>query len=89
MLGIPSWIVYARVVRGRVLAERAKDYALAATALGASPTRRLFRYILPNVWQVLPLIVMLDLGFLVIIESMLSFLGFGLTPPTPSWGSWP
>jgi oligopeptide/dipeptide ABC transporter ATP-binding protein len=87
VLGIPSWIVYARVVRGRVLAERAKDYALAATALGASPTRRLFRYILPNVWQVIPLIVMLDLGFLVIIESMLSFLGFGLTPPTPSWGS--
>jgi peptide/nickel transport system permease protein len=87
VLGIPSWIIYGRVVRGRVLAERGKDYVTAAKALGASPMRRLWRYIFPNVWQVIPAVAMLDLGFLIIIESMLSFLGFGLTPPTPSWGS--
>ena len=87
VLGIPGWIVYARVVRSRVLAERDKDYVLAARALGASRMRTLVRYVLPSVWQVVPVIALLDLGFLVIIESTLSFLGFGITPPTPSWGS--
>ena len=87
VLGIPSWIFYARVVRSRVLAEKEKDYVRAAEALGASPVRRLVRYILPNVWQVVPPITMLDMGFIVIVESMLSFIGLGLNPPTPSWGS--
>jgi peptide/nickel transport system permease protein len=87
VLGIPGWIVYARVVRSRVLAERDKDYVLAARALGASRARTLVRYVLPSVWQVVPVIAMLDLGFLVIIESTLSFFGLGITPPTPSWGS--
>jgi peptide/nickel transport system permease protein len=86
VLGIPSWIVYARVVRSRVLAEREKDYVLAAKALGASGPRRLFRYVLPSVWQVVPVIAMLDVGFLVIMESTLSFLGLGLPPGNPSWG---
>jgi peptide/nickel transport system permease protein len=87
VLGIPSWIVYARVVRSRVLAERDKDYVVAARAVGASRPRTLVRYVLPSVWQILPVIVMLDLAFLVILESTLSFLGIGITPPTPSWGS--
>lgn len=87
VLGIPGWILYARVVRSRVLAEREKDYVTAARAVGAGRPRILARYVLPSVWQVVPVIFMLDLGFLVIIESTLSFLGFGLTPPTPSWGS--
>jgi peptide/nickel transport system permease protein len=87
VLGVPGWIVYARVVRSRVLAERDKDYVVAARALGASRLRTLVRYVLPSVWQVVPVIVMLDLGFLVIIESTLSFFGLGITPPTPSWGS--
>lgn len=87
VLGIPGWIVYARVIRSRVLAERDKDYVVAARALGASRPRILVRYVLPSVWQVLPVIAMLDLGFLVIVESTLSFLGLGITPPTPSWGS--
>jgi peptide/nickel transport system permease protein len=87
VLGIPSWIVYARVVRSRVLAERDKDYVVAARALGARGPRILLRYVMPSVWQILPVIVMLDLAFLVILESTLSFLGIGITPPTPSWGS--
>jgi peptide/nickel transport system ATP-binding protein/peptide/nickel transport system permease protein len=86
VLGIPGWIVYARVVRSRVLAERDKDYVLAARALGSSRLRTLVRYVLPSVWQVVPVIMLLDLGFLIIIESMLSFFGLGITPPTPSWG---
>ena len=87
VLSISSWVIYARVVRSKVLSEREKDYAQAARALGASRPRVLFRYVVPNVWQVLPLIALLDLGFLVIVESLLSFVALGLSPPTPSWGS--
>jgi peptide/nickel transport system permease protein len=87
VLGISSWVLYARVVRSRVLTEREKDYATAARALGASHLRVLTRYLLPNVWQVLPPIALLNLGFFVIVESLLSFLSLGLSPPTPSWGS--
>ena len=87
VLGLTTWMVYARIVRSRVLSEREKDYARAAKGLGASQARVLVRYIVPNVWQVLPAIAMLSLGFLIIVESLLSFLALGLTPPTPSWGS--
>jgi oligopeptide/dipeptide ABC transporter ATP-binding protein len=87
VLGLSSWIIYARVVRSRVLTEREKNYAWAARALGASRWRVLFRYIVPNVWQSVPLIGMLNLGFFVIVESLLSFLSLGLSPPTPSWGA--
>ncbi|MEX0667275.1 MAG: dipeptide/oligopeptide/nickel ABC transporter permease/ATP-binding protein [Acidimicrobiia bacterium] len=87
VLGIPGWIVYARVVRSRVLAERESQYVQAAAALGASRTRQLLRYILPSVWHVVPVIALLDVGFLVIMESTLSFLGIGLPPRDPSWGA--
>jgi peptide/nickel transport system permease protein len=87
VLGLTSWIVYARVVRSRVLSERQRDYVRAARALGASEVRILVRYVMPNVWQVAPPLAMLYLGFFVIVESLLSFLALGLTPPTPSWGA--
>lgn len=87
VLGLTSWVLYARVVRSRVLSEREKEYATAARALGASRVRVLFRYILPNVWQVMVPIALLNLGFFVIVESLLSFLALGISPPTPSWGS--
>lgn len=87
VLGVSSWVLYARVVRSRVLSERSKDYATAAKALGASRQRVLFTYILPNVWQALPPIALLNLAYFVIVESLLSFLALGLSPPTPSWGS--
>ncbi|CAN5748126.1 dipeptide/oligopeptide/nickel ABC transporter permease/ATP-binding protein [soil metagenome] len=87
VLGIPGWILYARVVRSRVLAERDKDYVTAARAIGAGNLRQIRKYLLPSVWQVVLVIALLDLGFVILIESTLSFLGFGLAPPTPSWGS--
>jgi peptide/nickel transport system permease protein len=86
VLGVPTWIVYARVVRSRTLAERERDHVRAAKVIGASPLRRMVRYVLPQVWTVVPAIALIDLGFLVIMESTLSFLGFGLTPPAVSWG---
>lgn len=87
VLGIPTWILYARVVRSRVLAERDKDYVLGAKSIGASRMRQMWRYILPSVWSAVLVIAMLDFGFVILLEATLSFLGFGLTPPTPSWGS--
>jgi peptide/nickel transport system permease protein len=87
VLGIPGWIIYARVVRSRVLAEREKDYVEAARAVGAGSWRRLLRYVLPSVWQVVPVIALLDVGFLIIMESTLSFLGLGLPPPNATWGA--
>ena len=86
ILGIPGWILYARVVRARVLAERGKDYVTAAKAIGASRFRQMRRYVFPSIWQVVLVIAMLDFGFIILVEATLSFLGFGLTPPTPSWG---
>jgi peptide/nickel transport system permease protein len=87
VIGIPTWIIYARVVRSRVLVERDKDYVLGAKAIGASRMRQLRKYILPSVWTAVLVIAMLDFGYVILLESTLSFLGFGLTPPTPSWGS--
>ncbi|HSR30409.1 MAG TPA: ABC transporter permease subunit, partial [Anaerolineae bacterium] len=87
VIGIPTWIIYARVVRSRVLAEREKDYILAAKATGASRLRQMRKYVLPSVWMAVLVIAMLDFGFVILLEATLSFLGFGLTPPTPSWGS--
>jgi peptide/nickel transport system permease protein len=87
VLGIPTWIIYARVVRSRVLAEREKDYVLAAKSIGASRMRQMRRYVLPSIWMAVLVIAMIDFGFVILLEATLSFLGFGLTPPTPSWGS--
>ena len=87
VLGIPGWILYARVVRARVLAERDKDHVTAARSLGAGQLRQLRKYVLPSVWQVVVVIALLDLGYVILVESTLSFLGFGLAQPTPSWGS--
>ncbi|NEE03263.1 dipeptide/oligopeptide/nickel ABC transporter permease/ATP-binding protein [Phytoactinopolyspora halotolerans] len=86
VLGIPAWIVYARVVRARTLAEREQDYVRAAETIGARPLRRMFRYVLPQVRSVMPAIALIDLSHLVVMESTLSFLGFGLTSPHVSWG---
>ena len=86
VLGIPGWILYARVVRSRVLVERDKDYVMAAKSIGASRTRQMRKYVLPSIWMVVLVIAMLDFGFIILVEATLSFLGFGLTPPTPSWG---
>jgi peptide/nickel transport system permease protein len=77
----------ARLVRGQVLAEIEKDYVVSAVALGASHARIVFRHVLPNLGG--PLIVQgsLSTANAILAESTLSFLGLGIQPPTPSWGS--
>ena len=86
-LCIIGWVGYARVMRGQVLKVREYDFVQAARALGASDLRILFVHILPNAIQ--PLIVQASLGMAgaVLYEASLSFLGLGIPPPAPSWGS--
>jgi len=86
-LCIIGWVGYARVMRGQVLKVREYDFVQAARALGASNGRILFTHILPNAVQ--PLIVQASLGMAgaVLSEASLSFLGLGVPPPAPSWGT--
>ena len=86
-LCVIGWVGYARVMRGQVLKVREYDYVQAARALGAGNMRILFTHILPNAIQ--PLIVQASLGMAgaVLSEASLSFLGLGIPPPAPSWGT--
>lgn len=86
-LCIIGWVGYARVMRGQVLKVREYDFVQAARALGASDWRILFTHVLPNAIQ--PLIVQASLGMAgaVLSEASLSFLGLGIPPPAPSWGT--
>jgi len=82
-----GWTGYARLVRGEMLAWRQRDFVVAAEALGAPPLRIVSRHILPQLLT--PLIVQATFGMAgaIVAEASLSFLGLGVQPPTPSWGS--
>ena len=86
VLGITGWTGIARLVRGEFLKQREQDYATAAHASGLSDLRVIFRHILPN--AVSPVFVSATFGVAgaILTESALSFLGFGVPPPTASWG---
>ena len=86
-LGVVSWLGIARLVRGQFLSLREKEYVEAAEALGASPLRIIFRHILPNSLGPIIVWLMLSIPGLIMVESTLSFIGLGVKPPTPSWGS--
>ncbi|MCX8569693.1 ABC transporter permease [Aminobacter sp. MET-1] len=83
---VVAWTEYARVVRATTLVLREQNYVQAARALGARPSRILFKEILPNAFGPIIVLASLGLGTAIIAESALSFLGFGLPPPTPTWG---
>lgn len=82
-----SWTSTMRLVRGEAIAHREREYVLSAKAIGAGPGRIMFTHILPNVFSVLIISLMLEIGTLILVESALSFLGLGVRPPTPSWGN--
>jgi peptide/nickel transport system permease protein len=86
-LSIGGWVGYARLVRAQVLAVREREFVEAARALGASDARIILRHILPNIIQ--PVIVQAAIGMAgaILAEATMSFLGLGVPPPTPSWGS--
>jgi peptide/nickel transport system permease protein len=86
VLGVTGWVIYARTIRGVVLSLREQQFIEAARALGSGDRRTLFRYILPNVWTPAIVVASQQMGFMIILESALSFLGLGVQPPTPTWG---
>jgi len=86
VLGIASGIPGARVVRSAVIAIKENVYVEAARAIGAPSGRILLRHILPNIMAPVIIIFTVAMGAMIINEASLSFLGFGIPPPTPSWG---
>lgn len=86
VIGVSSWVVYARVVRGEVLSIREREYVHAAVALGSRPWRVLMTHVLPNTFTPWLVVATLDMARVIVIESALSFLGLGVQPPTPTWG---
>jgi peptide/nickel transport system permease protein len=86
VIGVSSWVVYARIVRGAVLTLREREFVQAALALGGGDARILLRHILPNVFTPWLVVATLDMARVIVIESALSFLGLGVQPPTPTWG---
>jgi peptide/nickel transport system permease protein len=86
VIGVSSWVVYARVVRGAVLTLRECEFVQAALALGSTDRRVVLRHILPNTLTPWLVVATLDMARVIVIESALSFLGLGVQPPTPTWG---
>ena len=82
-----SWPVAARIVRGEFLSLKEREFLLAAKTLGASNLRLMFKHILPNAIGPITVVATLYVGGNIIAESILSFFGFGLQPPTSSWGT--
>jgi peptide/nickel transport system permease protein len=82
-----GWGGVARLVRGEVLSVRGRDFMLATRSLGASNLRLILRHLLPNVLPVMIVAASLGVGAIILAEAALDFLGFGIHPPTPSWGN--
>jgi len=86
VIGVSSWVVYARVVRATVLTLREREFVQAAHALGGNDRRILIFHILPNAFAPWLVVATLDMARVIVIESALSFLGLGVQPPAPTWG---
>ncbi len=86
-LGLLGWFGTARLIRGNVFKVRELDYVLATRALGASNLRIMLQHILPNSIPIIIVNMAIDIGDLILVESVLSFLGLGVQPPTATWGS--
>ena len=87
ILGWLGWTGVSRLVRGEVFSVRERDYVTAARALGASKFTIMMRHILPNIIPIVIIIAARDVGLLILAESVLSFLGLGVQPPTATWGN--
>ncbi len=87
LLALLAWSPFVRNVRAEVLSLRERDYVANAKIAGASTTRILYKHILPNVLNTITVIASLRVGQLILSESILSYLGVGVPPPTPAWGS--
>ncbi len=87
ILGALSWTGLARMIRGQVLAEREKEFVTAARAMGVGELKIAFRHLLPNIVSVILVSMTLDFAGCLLTESSLSYLGFGVQQPRPTWGN--
>jgi len=87
LIALVGWTTVARLVRGATLSMRAREFVLAAEALGAGAPRVMLVHILPNVVSPIIVATTLSVGNIILLESVLSFLGLGIQPPIPSWGN--
>ena len=87
ILGLLSWTGLARMIRAQVLAEREKEFVIAAKAMGVKESRIAFKHILPNIISVILVSMTLDFAGCLLTESSLSYLGFGVQLPQPTWGN--
>jgi len=81
------WARYARVIRGEVLSLRERDFVAQARVAGCSSSRIMLIQLFPNILNTLVVLLSLQVGWVIIVEASLSFLGAGIPPPTPTWGS--
>jgi peptide/nickel transport system permease protein len=81
------WARFARVIRGEVLSLREQDFVAQARVAGCSPGRIMLVHLFPNILNTLVVLLSLQVGWVIIVEASLSFLGAGVPPPTPTWGS--
>lgn len=87
IIGGLSWPTLCRIVRGEILSLREQEYMQAAEALGLKDRRKMFKHLLPNTLASIIVTATLGIGSAILTESALSFLGLGVTAPTPSWGT--
>jgi len=87
VIGVTSWMGVARLVRAEVLSLKEREFVLSAKSVGCSHFRIMFRHILPNALSPVWVAATLGVAGAILLESSLSFLGLGVQPPTPSWGS--
>jgi len=87
LISLTGWTTVARLTRARTLTLKKMDFVLAARALGVGHARIILRHIFPNLLNTVMVATTLSIGNIIMIESVLSFLGLGIQPPLPSWGN--
>ena len=87
IFGCLGWTGTTRLVRAEAYSIKEREYVIAAQAVGASNLRIMFVHIVPNIFSLLIITLAQGMGGLILAESSLSFLGFGIAPPTPTWGN--
>jgi peptide/nickel transport system permease protein len=87
IIGLNSWMSVARLVRGQILSLKEQEFVIAARAIGASDRRLIFRQLLPNAVPPVLIAATLTVAMAILLESSLSYLGYGIQPPTASWGN--
>ncbi len=87
LIGLLGWTGITNLSRGQTFSLREREFVVAARTIGASPARIMLKHILPNILPLMIVVAMIDVAAVILVESSLSYLGFGVQPPEPSWGN--